>query len=210
MQNRKRDTDVQNRLLDSVREGDGGMFWENSIETCILSRVKRSPAQVGFMRQVLGAGALGRPIGIRWRGRQEGGSGWGIYINPWLIHASLWQKPLQYCKVISLQLIKINGKKKKKAECRRIDAFELWCWRRLLRVPWKEIQPVHPKGDQSWVFIARTDVEAETPILWPPDVKNQLIWKDPDAGKNWRQEEKGTTENEMAGWHNQRDGCESE
>ena len=60
-----------------------------------------------------------------------------------------------------------------KAERRRIGAFELWCWRRLLRVPWrlKEIQPVHPKGDQSWVFIGRTDAEAETPILWPPDVK---------------------------------------
>ena len=59
----------------------------------------------------------------------------------------------------------------KKAECRRIDAFELWCWRRLSGVPWtcKEIQPVHPKGDQSWVFIGRTDVEAETPIFWPPD-----------------------------------------
>ena len=62
----------------------------------------------------------------------------------------------------------------KKAECQRIDASELWCWRRLLRVPWdcKEIQPVHPKGDQSWVFIGRTDVEAETPILWPPDAKS--------------------------------------
>ena len=62
----------------------------------------------------------------------------------------------------------------KKAECQRIDVFELWCWRRLLRVPWdfKEIQPVHPKGDQSWVFIGRSDVKAETPILWPPDVKN--------------------------------------
>ena len=62
----------------------------------------------------------------------------------------------------------------KKAECRRIDAFELWCWRRLLRVPWtlKESQPVHPKGDQSWVFIGRTDVEVETPILWPPDAKS--------------------------------------
>ena len=57
----------------------------------------------------------------------------------------------------------------KKAECRRIDAFELWCWRRLLRVPWTA---VHPKGDQSWVFIGRTDVEAETPILWPPDAKS--------------------------------------
>ena len=61
----------------------------------------------------------------------------------------------------------------KKAERRRIDAFELWCWRRLLRVLWtKEIQPAHPKGDQSWVFIGRTDVEAEIPILWPPDVKS--------------------------------------
>ena len=57
----------------------------------------------------------------------------------------------------------------------------------------KEIQPVHPKGDQSWVFIGRTDVEVETPKLWPPDVKNWLIWKDPDAGKDWSQEEKGTT-----------------
>ena len=61
----------------------------------------------------------------------------------------------------------------------------------------KEIQPVHPKGNQSWVFIGRTDVEAETPILWPPDAKNRLIWKDPDARKDWRQEEKGTTED---GW----------
>ena len=65
----------------------------------------------------------------------------------------------------------------------------------------KEIQPVHPKGDQSWVFIGRTDVEAETPILWPPDAKSCLIWKDPDVGKDWEQEEKGTTEDEMVGWH---------
>ena len=75
----------------------------------------------------------------------------------------------------------------KKAECRRIDAFELWCWRRLLRVPWncKEIQPVHSEGDQSRVFIGRTDAEAETPVLWPPHVKSWLIEKDPDAGKDW-------------------------
>ena len=73
----------------------------------------------------------------------------------------------------------------KKAEHRRIDAFELWCWIRLLRIAWTAI--VHPKGDQSWVFIGRTDFEAETPILWPPDVKNWLLWKDPDAGKVWRQ-----------------------
>ena len=70
----------------------------------------------------------------------------------------------------------------------------------------KEIQPVHPKGDQSWVFIGRTDVEAETPILWPPDTKSWLIWKDPDAGKDWGQEEKGTTENEMVGWHHRLNG----
>ena len=66
---------------------------------------------------------------------------------------------------------------------------------------YKEIQPVHPKGDQSWVFIGRTDVEAETLILWPPDAKRGLIGKDLDAGRDWGQEEKGTTEDEMAGWH---------
>ena len=70
----------------------------------------------------------------------------------------------------------------------------------------KEIQPVHPKGDQSWVFIGGTDVEAETPILWTPDVKSWLIGKDTDAGKDWGQEEKGTTEDEMVGWHHQHNG----
>ena len=70
----------------------------------------------------------------------------------------------------------------------------------------KEIQPVHPKGDQSWVFVGRTDVEAETEILWPPDVKRWLIRKDPDAGKDWWQEEKGTTENKMVGWHHRLNG----
>ena len=70
----------------------------------------------------------------------------------------------------------------------------------------KEIQPVHPKGDQSWVFIGRIDVLAETPILWPPDVKSWLIGKDPEAGKDWGQEEKGTTEGEMVGWHHWLDG----
>ena len=74
----------------------------------------------------------------------------------------------------------------------------------------KEIQPVHPKGDQSWVFIGRTDAEAETPILWPPDVKSWLIGKDPDAGRDWGQKEKGTTEDEMAGCHHWIDGHEFE
>ena len=70
----------------------------------------------------------------------------------------------------------------------------------------KEIQPVHPKGDQSWVFIGGTDVEAETPIFWPPDVKSWLIEKVPDAGKDWGQEEKGITEDEMVGWHHRLSG----
>ena len=73
----------------------------------------RSPAQVGCMRQVLGAGALGIPREMGWAGRRERGSGWGTHVNPWLIHVNVWQKPLQYCKEISLQLIKINGKKNK-------------------------------------------------------------------------------------------------
>ena len=78
-----------------------------------------------------------------------------------------------------------------KAESQRIDAFELWCWGRCLKSPLdcKEIQPVNPKGNQSWIFIGRTDAETETPILWLPDAKNWFIWKDPDAGKDWRREE---------------------
>ena len=87
-------------------------------------------------------------------------------------------------------------------------ALKNWCfWTVVLEktlespLDCKEIQSVHPKGDQSWVFIGRTDFEAETPILWPPDAKSWLIWKDPDAGKDWGQEEKGTTEDEKVGWH---------
>ena len=74
----------------------------------------------------------------------------------------------------------------------------------------KEIKPVNPKGNQPWVFTGRTDAEAEAPILWPPDAKNWVIWKDPDAGNDWRQEEKGPTEDEMVGWHHQLDGHEFE
>ena len=99
----------------------------------------------------------------------------------------------------------------KKAESWRIDAFELWCWRRLFESPLdcKEIQPVHPKGDQSWVIIGRIDAEAQTPILWLHRVKSWLIGKDPDVGKGWGQE-KGTAEVEMAGWHHWLDGHEFE
>ena len=92
--------------------------------------------------------------------------------------------------------------------CWRINAFELWCWRRLLKSPLEctEIKPVHIKGNQSWIFTGRTEAEAEAPILWSRDVKNQLIRKDPDAGKDWKWEEKGMTEDEMVGWHHRLNG----
>ena len=111
MQNRKRDTDVQNRLLDSVREGEGGMFRENSIETSILSRMKQiiSP---GWMPETSAQGWCTGKTQRDGMGREAGGGmGWGTHVNPWLIHVNVWQKPLQYCKVISLQLINISGKK---------------------------------------------------------------------------------------------------
>ena len=100
----------------------------------------------------------------------------------------------------------------KKAERWRIDAFELWSWKRLLRVPWtaRRFNQNILKENQSWVFIGRTDAEVGTPILWPPDVKNWLIWKDRGAGKVWRWEEKGTTEDEMVGWHHRLNGHEFE
>ena len=96
-------------------------------------------------------------------------------------------------------------------------ALKNWCfWTVVLEktlespLDFKEIQPVHPKGNQSWVFIGRTDAEAEAPILWPPDVKNWLIWKDPNAGKDWRQEEKGTVEDETVEWYHWLNGHEFE
>ena len=87
-----------------------GCFKRTASKHVYYLRWNRSPAQLGCMRQMLGPGALGRPRGIGWRGRWEGGSGWGIHVKPWLIRFNVWQKPLQYCKVISLQLIKINEK----------------------------------------------------------------------------------------------------
>ena len=99
----------------------------------------------------------------------------------------------------------------KKAEYWRTDAFWTVVLEKTLESPLdsKKIKPVHPKGNQSWIFTGRTDAEAETPIFWPPDMKNQLIWKDPDAGKDWRPE-KGMIEDEMVGWHHQLDGHEFE
>ena len=102
-------------------------------------------------------------------------------------------------------------------DCKESWVPENWCfWTVVLGkslespLNCKEIQPVHPKGNQSWVFIGRTDAEAETPILWPSDVKNWLIWNDPEAGKDRRWEEKGMTEDEMVGWYHWLNGHEFE
>ena len=98
----------------------------------------------------------------------------------------------------------------KKAD-HRIDAFELWCWRTLESpLDCKEIKPVNRKGNQSWIFIGRTDAETEAPILWPPDANSWLTGKVPDAKKDWGQEEKGVTENEMFGRHHRLNGHEVE
>ena len=101
-------------------------------------------------------------------------------------------------------------------DCEESWALKNWCFwtvvlEKTLKSPLdgKEIQPVHPKGHQSWVFIGRTNAEGETPVLWPPHVKSWLIGKDSDARRDWGQEEKGTTQDEMAGWHHRLDGCES-
>ena len=91
-----------------------------------------------------------------------------------------------------------------------LDHKECWVPKNFWTVDFKEIQPVHPKGNQSWIFIGRTDVEAEALILKLPDAKNWLTGKDPDAGKDWGQEEKGMTEDAMVGWHHWHNGCESE
>ena len=108
--------------------------------------------------------------------------------SAYIVHVFFWKLPFsEYCiwRVIHVRRV---------ASC---HSFLLLC-------------SIYPKGNQSWMFIGRTDVEAETPILWPPDAKNWLIWKDPDAGKDWRQEKKGTTENEIVIWHQRLDGHEFE
>ena len=92
----------------------------------------------------------------------------------------------------------------KKAEGQRNNAFELWYWRRLESpLDCKEIKPVSPRGNQFWIFIGKTDAKAEAPIFWPPDAKGGLIRNDSDAGKDWRQEERGMSEDKMVGWHHQ-------
>ena len=127
MQDRKRDTDVQNTLLDSVGEGEGGMFRENSTETSILSRVKPITSP-GWMHETRAQGwCAGKTQRDGMEREAGGGSGWGTHVNPWLIHVNAWQKPLQYCKVISLQRTKINGKKKRKNNNNFMAAVTICC-----------------------------------------------------------------------------------
>ena len=118
-----------------------------------------------------------------------------------LVKAMVFPVVMYGCEIWAIKIVK----------CQRIAAFKLWCWKTLESpLDSMEIQLVHPKGNQSWLFIGRTDAEVETPILWQPDAKNWLIGKDPDARKDWRQEEKGTTEDEMVGWHHWLNGHEFE
>ena len=119
----------------------------------------------------------------------------------------IWKKAM----VFPVVMYGCESRTVKKAESQRIDAFELWCWRRLLRVPRtarRSNQSI--LKEISWMFFGRTDAEAETPVLWPPHVKSWLIGKDSDAGRDCRQEERGTTEDDMAGWHHRLDGREFE
>ena len=131
-------------------------------------------------------------------------------VETWLC----WQRDITFADTVKVMVFPVvmyryESWTIKKAVRQRIDAFELWCWRRLESLlDNKEIKSVHPKGNHSWIFIGRTYAEAEAPILWPPDAKSRLIGKDADAGKDWGQEEKGATQDEMVGWHHWLNGCE--
>ena len=116
---------------------------------------------------------------------------------------TLHQKSIQSKLIFPIVIYRCQSWTIKKTEHQRIDAFKLWCCRTLESpLNCREIKPVSPEGKfQSWIFIGRTDAEAETPIIWPHDEKYRLIGKDPDAGKDWRQEENGTIEDETDGWH---------
>ena len=174
---------------------------------------------------MLGAGARGWPREMLWGGRWEGVSCLGTHVHPWWSHVNVWQN--QYS-IVKENKVKIKIKKKKAVFfCSyvwvwKLEYIESWApknlclWTVVLEktlespLACKAIQPVHPKGNQSWIFIVRTDAEAETPILQPPYSKNCLIGNNPDTGKDWRLEEKGTTEDEMVRWHHRFNGHECE
>ena len=144
---------------------------------------------------------------------QLDGSEWCVYFF-WLGHFVLgFAADYLHFLLFPCFETKVLGAAKRELDCEESWALKNWCfWTVVLEktlespLDCKEIQLVHSKGDQSWVFIGRTDVRAETPILWPPHAKSWLIGKDSDAGRDWEQEEKGTTEDEMAGWHHRLDG----
>ena len=135
-----------------------------------------------------------------------------------------WEKRSYHLDITGLLFKRVNRIESSKdpvwmweLDCKESWVLKNWCfWTVVLEktlenpLDCKEIQLVHPKGNQSWIFIGRTDAEAETPILWPPDAKSWLIWKDPDSGKDWRWEEKGMIEDEMVKWHHWLNGHEFE
>ena len=144
----------------------------------------------------------------------------GFYFLGLQNHCKWWLKPWNY-KMFLERKVMTNLGSILKSKCiplpTKVCLVKNWCFltvvlEQTLKSPLdcKEIQPVHPNETQSWIFIGGTDVEAETPVLWPPDVKNWLIGKDPDSGKGWRLEEKGMTEDEMVGWHHWLNGHEFE
>ena len=152
---------------------------------------------------------------------------WGIYVYLWVIHSGVWQKTTKFCKAKYYFANKSLSHQSYGFSSSHVWVWELdykeswalknWCFwtvelEKTLESPlvWKEIKEVNSKGNQSWVFIGRTDAEDETPMLWPPDAKNWVNGKDPDAGQNWRQEEKGTTEDEMVRWYHWLDRNEFE
>ena len=191
------------------------MLYEAGSSNLVLWDNLEGSHRVGHDWSDLAAAAEGLEVGGRFRRE-------GTYVCLCWFILMYGRNQYNYCKVILLQL-KINFKS---GEVRDFSDLghgkEIWApknrcfWTVVLEktlespLDCKEIQPVNPKGNQSWIFIGRTAVEAETPILWPLVVKNRLILKDPDAGKDWRPEEKGTTEDERVEWHHRLNGHEFE
>ena len=156
----------------------------------------------------------GRPGVLRFMGLQRVGHDWATELNwtEWLMWCEITLRDVR-CEIVCVCMCVWMWE----LDYKESWALKNWCFwtvvsEKTLESPLdcKEIQPVHPKGNQSWTFIGRTDARAETPIFWPPDAKNWITGKDSDAGKNWRQEEKGTTEDKMGGWHYQLTGNEFE
>ena len=179
---------IAGRNINNLRYADDTTLMAESEEELksLMIKWKRRVKKVGWKLNIQKIKIMASGLITSW---QIDGKQW----KQW--HTLFWGAPK------SLQMLPATMKLKDTCSLEKTLENPLDC---------KGMQPVHPKGDQSWVFIGRTDVEAETPILWPPDAKSWLIWKDPDAGKDWRVEEKGTTEDEMVGWDHRLNGHEFE